>query len=82
MPLPHGLDEDLQFLTLADRRELETLLIAHTVDLSDVGGVDEHLGKVVTVVEGEHRGSRNLREGGQIENGAPALIEFLHGLEG
>ena len=25
----HGLDEDLQFLTLADRRELETLLIAH-----------------------------------------------------
>ena len=50
----HGLDENLQFLALLNRWELDTLLIAHPVNLTDVFPIEENLGKVVTIIQGQH----------------------------
>ena len=78
----HGFDEDLEFLAFSDWREAETLFIAHTVDLSDIGGIDKDLGIVVTLVEGEHTFGGDLGQRGDIEHRAPALIHVFHGEQG
>ena len=78
----HGFDKDPEFLPFLHCRKTEALLIAHTVDLSDISGIDKHLGIVVTLVEGEHTLGGNLRQRGNIEHRAPALTHLFHGEQG
>ena len=74
----HGLDDYLQLLSFGYRRELQTVLVSHAVNLADVLIVDKHLRKVVTLVECKHAGSRDLGQGCYIHYRAPALVQLLH----
>ena len=75
----HRLQEDLQFLSLPDGRQSQTLLVPHTIDLADIRRVDEHLSVVVAIVQREHTLLRNLRQHRLIDHRAPALIHLFHG---
>ena len=50
----HSLDENLQLLPLLHRRELDALLIAHPVNLTDILPIEEDLRKVVPIIERQH----------------------------
>ena len=52
----HCLDEDGEFLSTLNCRQDYTLLILHTINLTNILAVDKHLGKVVAVIESEQRG--------------------------
>lgn len=59
---------------------MQAFLTKTAVKFADVLSVEEYLGKIMGIVDGQQCGSRQFRKHGAVEDAAEALIIFLHGL--
>ena len=75
----HRLDENVQIVTRLHRRQHDTLLVFHAVDLSDKFPVDEHLRVVVSVADGQSAWLIDFGQGSGIEGRSPSHVHFLEG---
>ena len=75
----HSLDENVEHGILGTCRKHELLLAVAAVELAYKLTVDKHLGVVVRVAHGEESAGGKRRESCAVEDGAEALVVFLHG---